>query len=527
MSLKVENRNEMKGLWGIGDRLRGMSYAVLTLGLVLATTILSWGQERTLIHIEHADQLNKLAGSDAVRLIGHVHIRHDSTHFYCDSAYYYEEINSFDAFQNVHIKVNDSIDMYSRTMNYDGDLRFAEFFDEVRMMDDSTLLETEYMTYDRDQHLASYPHHGITTRGDKQLISEIGFYRDDMKEFRFFKKVEVLSPKYQMYTDTLYYNTRIEKMWFQGPTTIINEENRMEGTHGYYLTERDLAYLDENPVMYNKTQTMVADSLLYDRHRGFAKAMNHIQMTDTAYKVILRGQYAEVWEKIGFSFATDSAYVVYYDNADSLFITSDTMFYHFKTELNEEEKIIGRRNVRFFKSDMQGQCDTMTYNMADSTVRMRVDPVLWTNDSQMTGDRIDIRISNHSIDTLFQWGQAFIISKDSIEGYNQINGVDMVSKFLDGGIDHVKVTSEAKVITWLREDDSSLIGINKSSAKRMRILMKDKGISLIKYYEGIDETLYPEKDLKESDRYLEGFIWREEERPKSKEEIFVKLKIEN
>ncbi len=472
-----------------------MMKRILLFVCCLITTV-GWAQEpqreRTLIHIEHANQLHKTAGSEAVHLIGNVHIRHDSTHFYCDSAYYYEAMNSFDAFQNVHIKINDSIDMYSRTMKYDGNLRFAEFFDNVRMKDDSTLLRTEYMTYDRNLHLASYPHHGITTRGDKQLVSEIGFYRDDIKEFRFFKTVEVTSPKYQMFTDTLYYNTRIDKMWLQGGGLMKNENN----------------------------QEIEADSMLYDCQKHFTKAVNNIQITDTAYNVIMYGQYAELWEKTGFSFATDSAYVVYYDGGDSLFIASDTMFYHFKAELNEEEKIIGRRHVRFYKSDMQGQCDTMTFFMADSIIRMRVDPVLWTDNSQITGDHIDIKTAHHAIDSLFQKGNAFIISKDSIEGYNQINGNEMVSKFKDSSIDHVNVTESSKVISWLREDDGSLIGINKSSSKNMKILMNDQSISLIKYYQNIDETLYPEKDLKEKDRYLDGFIWREEERPKDKEGIF-------
>ena len=153
---------------------------------------------------------------------------------------------------------------------------------------------------------------------------------------------------------------------------------------------------------------------------------------------------------------------------------------------------------------------------------MRVDPVLWTEDTQMTGDRIDIRIAHHAIDSLFQRGDAFIISKDTIEGFNQINGADMISKFIEGGIDHVNVKGDAKVISWLREDDASLIGINKSSAKRMRILMKDKSISLIKFFESINETLYPEEEIKESDRYLNGFIWREEERPKEWKDIFIR-----
>jgi lipopolysaccharide export system protein LptA len=479
-----------------------------------------WSQERTLVHIEHANQFHKTSGSDAVRLIGNVHIRHDSTHFYCDSAYYYEKRNSFDAYQNVHINVNDSIDMYCTTMNYDGDLRFAEFFNEVKMKDDSTLLETDYMTYDRDQHLACYPHHGVTTRGDKMLVSELGYYRDDLKEFRFFQKVEVTSPKYQMFTDTLIYNTRIEKMWFEGPTTIINEENTMEGEHGYYLTELDLAYLDKNPVIYNETQRMWADSMLYDRLHGFAKAMNTVQMIDTAYKVIMQGEYVEVWEKIGYSFATDSAHVTYYDGGDSLYIASDTMFYHFKTELNDEEKIIGRRNVRFYKSDMQGQCDTMTYLTADSTIRMRNHPVLWADDAQMTGDSIDIKVVHRNIDHVVQHGNAFIIAADSVEGYNQFKGALMVSHFDDGALQRVEVTGDAKTISWLREDDQSLIGINVASAQNMEMLMKDNNIDLVKYFKSIDETLYPEKDLKENDRYLEGFNWREEEKPKDKNDIF-------
>lgn len=423
-------------------------------------TCLAWAQEKTLIHIEHANQLSKKPGSEAVLLIGDVHIRHDSTQFYCDSAYYYEG-------------------------------KFAEFFGNVRMLDDSTLLVTDYLTYDRNRHEAVYPHHGVTTRGDKRLVSDKGYYRDDLKVFRFLRNVEATSPEYRMVTDTLYYETQTEKMWFQGGGTMTNENN----------------------------QEIIADSLIYDSRRKFAKGVNNIQITDTTHKVIMRGQYGELWEDTGLAFATDRAYVMYYDDPDTLFITSDTLFYHFQSELTNVKKILGRRHVRFFKSDMQGLCDTMTYNMTDSTIRMLVDPVLWTDNSQMTGDRIDIRISHHSIDSLFQQGNAFTISKDSVEGYNQINGASMISKLFDGRVDHMKVTGDAKVISWLRDDDGSLIGINKSNAKRMRILMKDSGISLIKLYEEISETLFPEKDLKEEDRYLNGFLWREDERPQSKEEI--------
>ena len=483
-------------------------------------------KKKTQVHIEHYDRIsyNRNIG-DFQRLIGNVKIRHDSAYFFCDSAYFYEKTNSFDAYQNVHIIVNDSVEIFSDLLNYDGNTRFAEFFDNVRLKDDSTLLRTEYMTYDRDLHLASYPDSACTVRGDKTLISCLGYYRDDLKELSFFENVEVTSPKYQMYTDTLYYNTAIEKMWFWGPTTIINKENVLEGEHGYYLVNEDIAYFDKKPVMHNETQRLKSDSIFYNRAIGLAKAFDHVDMIDTSYKVVMRGDYIEMWEKKGFSFATDSAYAVYYDDGtDSLFIHADTMFFHFKTELNDEEKMIGRRNVRFFKSDMQGKCDTMTYFVADSTIRMRVNPILWAEDSQMTGDFIDIKIADHKIDSVIQRSNAFIINQDSVEGYNQIKGTDIISRFRNGNIHNVNVTGgNAETIYWLREDDAALIGIDVSKADNMVIEMKDNNISLIKSYKGIEETMFPEKDLPENQRLLQGFKWNDEVRPKDKADIFRKV----
>lgn len=485
-------------------------------------------RKKTRIHVEHYDvaTFSKSMG-DMQRLIGNVRMRHDSAYFFCDSAYFYEKSNSFKAFQNVHIIVNDSVEVFSDLLDYDGNTRFAEFFDHVKLMDDSTTLLTEYLTYDRNLHLACYPDSATTYRGDKTLISCIGYYRDDIKEFSFFENVEVTSPKYQMYTDTLYYNTNIEKMWFEGPTTIINKENILDGEHGYYLVDEDIAFLDKRPVMHNETQRMKSDSMYYNRNIGLAKAFDHVDMIDTSYKVIMRGDYMEMWENRGFSFATDSAYAISYDGGDSLYIHGDTLFMHFDKQKEEVEKLIARRNVRFFKSDMQGKCDTLTYLMADSTIRMRVSPILWAEDSQMTGTDIDIKLKDQSIDWVLQKGNAFIISEDTIEGYNQIKGTDITSRFKDGNIHRVNVDgTKAETIYWIRDDDGSLIGIDVSNSETMVIEMENQGISVIKSFKTINETMYPEEDLKESSRYLPGFKWHKEARPVDKDDIFRRVEAE-
>ena len=485
-------------------------------------------RKKTRIHIEHYDvaTYSKSMG-DMQRLIGHVKMRHDSAYFFCDSAYFFQKTNSFKAFQNVHIIVNDSVEVFSDLLDYDGNTRFAEFFDNVKLMDDSTTLLTEYLTYDRNLHLACYPDSATTYRGDKTLISCIGYYRDNIKEFSFFENVEVLSPKYQMYTDTLYYNTDIEKMWFEGPTTILDKENTLEGRHGYYLVDEDVAFLDKRPLMYNETQRMQSDSIYYNRDVGLAKAFDHVDMIDTSYKIVMRGNYFEMWEDSGFSFATDSAYAISYEGGDSLYIHGDTLFVHIDKEKEEVEKLIARRNVRFFKSDMQGKCDTLTYLMADSTIRMRVAPILWAEDSQLSGIDIDIKLKDQKVEWVLQKGNAFIISQDTIEGFNQIKGADITSRFRDGNIHRVNVDgTKAETIYWIRDNDGSLIGIDVSDSETMAIEIENQSVSIIKSFKDIHETMYPEEALKESDRYLSGFKWHDEARPTDKDDIFRRIEAE-
>ena len=506
------------------------SFFLLLSQIVVAQEQDTVQRKKTRIHIEHYDvaTFSKSKG-DMQRLIGNVKMRHDSAYFFCDSAYFFEKTNSFNAFQNVHIIVNDSVEIFSDLLDYDGNTRFAEFFDNVKLMDDSTTLFTEYLTYDRNLHLACYPDSATTYRGDKTLISCIGYYRDDLKEFSFFENVEVTSPKYQMYTDTLYYNTNIEKMWFEGPTTIINEENTLDGERGYYLVDEDIAFLDKRPVMHNETQRMKSDSMYYNRNIGLAKAYDHVDMIDTSYKVVMRGDYMEMWENRGFSFATDSAYAISYDNdnSDSLYIHGDTLFMYFDKKKEEAKKLIARRNVRFFKSDMQGKCDTLTYLVADSTIRMRVNPILWAEDSQMTGIDIDIRLRDQTIDWVLQKGNAFIISQDTIEGYNQIKGTDITSRFRNGNIHRVNVDGDkAETIYWIRDDDGGLIGIDVSNSETMVIEMENQNISIIKSFKDISETMYPESDLGESSRYLQGFKWHDEARPRDKDDIFRRIEAE-
>ncbi|MDR0970661.1 MAG: hypothetical protein LBM67_09020 [Lentimicrobiaceae bacterium] len=477
--------------------------------------------QKTIIYVEkaHKADYNTTLGKDIQRLIGDVVIRHDSTLFYCDSAYLNEVTKNFDAFSNVHINVNDSVDIYSDKLRYTGKTRVAELFDNVRLVDDSTTLYTEYLIYYRNLNLANYPNEGLIISGDKHLKSKKGYYRADLKEFYFRQDVVMSSPKDTLYTDTLVYNNRTEIATIVGPSIIRADNNTIYGNYGWYNTVSDRFFLNKRATIVGLEQSMSSDSVYYDRMIGFGESMGNVEIKDTVNQIILTGHYAQMWEEIGKSFVTDSAIATTYDNVDTLFLHADTLFMYFDKDHNAKE-MFAYQSVRFFRTDLQGVCDSLIYTMIDTTIRMRKDPVLWSNGNQLSADSIDIAIRNQQVDSMTMYNAAFIIVRDTIEGFNQVKGKNMVAFFHDNDLYLVNADGNSQTVYWMREDDGNLIGVNFAESSTMSINVDKNQIAGIRYFSAPKEVTIPEKDLGTVEKELKGFIWRDAIRPTDKHDIF-------
>ena len=458
------------------------------------------------------------------RLIGNVALRQDSAYFYSDSAHFNEKTRYFDGYDNVHIIVNDSTDIFSDKCKYSGDIKFAELFDNVILKDDSTVLKTNYMTYDRNKHLATYPRHGSITRNDKNLVSRKGYYRDDIQVAYFRTDVVVTTPKSRMFTDTLEYRIQEEKMYFFGPTTIFYEDNVLHGNYGWYDAKNDIAYVDRGATLSNKGYSITSDTMFYDKKVEFAKAMSNVFIEDTVNKAIVEGNYAEMWKKLGKSYVTDSVRALYFADKDTLYLHSDTLFFFMDTLTQKAERMLAYYNVRFYRRDIQGKCDSLNYYIADSCAKMRREPIVWAENSQLRGDSINIVIARKAIDSVLLYPNGFIIQKDTIEGFNQIKGKTMIAYFKDNELDHVYDDGNAETVYWLREEDGSMIGVNVSQSVAMDITIEKNQIVRIKYFKKTSETLYPKEKMKPGIETLKGFEWLDELRPTDPNDIFRKAK---
>lgn len=482
-----------------------------------------FSQNKTVVHIEHADFLNynEKKNPDIQQLIGHVKLRQDSVLFFCDSAYLNDKKRNFDAFSSVHIVVNDSVDVYGDKMHYEGNSRIAELFGNVKLVDNQTVLSTNHLIYNRNTQVASYNNGGVIVSDSNHLTSKRGYYNTATKIFYFKIDVVLTNPNQETYSDTLVYNSNNKTAYFKGPTVIRGKESTIYCEDGWYDTEKDFSKMTKRPSIWSSEQSITADSLKYNNRIYYGEAFGNVKIHDTVRHVIVKGNSGEMWDDKGVSYVTDSALAITYEKneKDSMFMHGDSLYMYFDKE-RKAKKMLAFNHVKFYRSDMQGLCDSLVYKMADSTISLYKNPILWTGKNQLSADTIVIYVSKNHVDSLELLNKAFIVSQDSSGTFNQIKGKTMVGHFVNNEMKTIDVDGNAESVYYVREDDGYLIGVNKEEASFMEIRLDKNQISSIKYMEQISETMYPKKEIPADVKQMKGFSWKEKSRPKNKKDIF-------
>ncbi len=483
----------------------------------------AFAQRKTRIQILHADHYhyNARFNKDIQQLIGHVRLKQDSTLFLCDSAYLNDKLRNLDAYGNVHINVNDTLNIYGDRLHYNGKTRIGELFGNVKLQDPKATLNTEHLVYNRITGIAFYDVGGTIVSDSNILTSKRGDYDTRAKIFYFKKDVVLKNPDQVTKADTLIYNTINKTAYFKGPTLIKGNNSVVKSVDGWYNTATHMVQMRKRPEIISGEQQLTADSIRYNNHTGFGRAFGNIRVLDTLHSLLVEGRKAEIWNNKGITYVTDSAVGITYDRQDSMFLHADTLWVYFDRK-HKAKKMLAYHAVRFYRTDLQGMCDSLAYAVSDSVIRLYHKPVLWTGKNQLTADSIFITVHNNQLDSLVMFNTSFIISSDTLDNYNQIKGRDMVGYFHHNEIYKVKVDGNAQSVYWVRDEKKHLIGINKAESSYMVIRVKNNEIKVINYVEQASEKMYPEKDLPPDGRILKGFSWRETWRPRSKYDIFRK-----
>lgn len=481
---------------------------------------LSFSQESKKILLKMADVLayNKPENPDVQYLKGNVVFQHENSFMYCDSALLYINQNKMEAFGHVHVRVSDTTQIYGNKLLFDANSKIAIMEEKVELIDNNIVLHTEKLYYDIGNAMGYYLDSAEIQDPNNKLTSRHGYYFSGKKEFFFRHNVVVTGNNFKLTSDSLMYNTNTELIRFYGNTHIINDKTDIYCNQGWYNTKTDKSELIGRAKMINGSSVLIGDTLRYDRALGIGNARRNAVFKDTTENVILYSHYADLKMSDSSVMATDSAVFVKWEQSDSLFLHGDTLYTKKDSASSREVKVYN--HVRFFRPDMQGVCDSLYYSESDSLMRFYVDPCLWSDSSQITADYITLKVDNNKPEKLFLKDKAFIISLYEDFEYQQIKGDSIHGYFVDNVLDNLLVENNAEVIYFIEDENGAKTGIDKTKSTRMRIFLKDGEVSSIDMLDKPKGTIFPNKDLPQSERKLEGFEWRGSERPINKNDIF-------
>lgn len=477
--------------------------------------------KQTLIYLERSNlvSFDNENLPDIQVLTGNVVLRHDDVYLYCDSAHLNQQTNSFKAFGNVKIEQGDSLEIYSKRLNYNGNTRIGHLYQNVKMINGEVTLYTDTLIYERDKNLGYYKCGGKLVDSLNTLVSKHGYYYSDTKLAEFKYNVVGKNSNSTITSDTLTYNTETKVATILGPTNIHHADSTtIYSELGWYNSETDQSkLLKKSFINHGNGKTLEGDTIFYDKAIGVGKAFQNVILKDSLNKINLHGHYGYYKEEGEIGIITDSAMMVEYSQKDTTYIHGDTL-YSFAYK-KDDKMALAYHNVRLYNNEFQGVCDSLTFCSADSILHLMQMPIIWNENQQITGDTIHIYPKNGTIDKMHVVNNAMMIQEEDTIHYNQISGKEIIAHIQNEELHHVDISGNVESI-FFPNDQDELIGLNTIKSSYMTVYMKDGKLERFVVFPSPTAVMYPMSQITENMLHLANYTWQIEVRPTSKEDIF-------
>lgn len=478
------------------------------------------------IYLVHADRLHydQFRNAEAQILNGSVAFSHQGAKLFCDSAYFYEGSNSFEAFGHVKMLQGDTLTLTSEYAFYDGNEQMAEARHNVVLKHRRhTTLYTDSLNYDRLYNIGYFFEGGKMVDRGTVLTSDWGEYNTETRKAVFNYDVHLKSKKYYLTTDTLYYDTGNSWAHAVGPSNITSGSSHIFTEDGFYNSRTEQSKLFGRSILKDKGRTMIGDSVYHNSKNGTSEAFNNVVYVDSINKNMFKGDYCWYDDVKGYAMATKRALAIDYSQKDSLYMHADTFkIYTFNIKTDSVyRKIHAYHKVRAYRTDVQAVCDSLVYNTKDSCMTMYRDPIVWNNNQQLLGEKIEVFMKDSTIHRAHVIGQALSIEQmpDSVH-FNQVTSKEMFAYFNHGEIYETDANDNVQIVYYPIDDsDSTLIGLNYTETSQLKMFLEKRKMKKI-WMPKAEGTLYPMTQIPPEKKFLPNYAWFDYVRPVNKDDIF-------
>ncbi|MDH3252150.1 MAG: hypothetical protein OEM41_05115, partial [Ignavibacteria bacterium] len=196
--------------------------------------------------------------------------------------------------------------------------------------------------------------------------------------------------------------------------------------YGEYHLDARRAFFRRRVVVRDTSSTLTADSLLYYRDERRSVAMGNVFMHLLEDNVSITGKRMLNYADSQFTVVTGDPRLVQVDTSaqgrsDTLVVRSRSM----ESYRDPIRHLVAIDDVRIVRAELAARAGRASFFTEADSILLRTSPVIWYEQTQVTGDSIDVYLQDRALRQVDVLGSAFALSRsDSLhpERYDQLSG---------------------------------------------------------------------------------------------------------
>ena len=340
---------------------------------------------------------------------------------------------------------------------------------------------------------------------------------------------------------------------FPNGLRLVDSSAVITGDAGAYWTKEKRAEISGDVRLEAELTVLEADSLTYYRSSEVSVARGDVFMErlggeddlpgDSALRTIVFGSWARSDEPNGYSQIRGRPLLIQLrqdsTEVDTLAIRAERLDI---LEQGAQRQMTAAGTVRYWQTNLAAIADSMVYarrgerqvDEAESLpdwseqvgfsppvdsasgpsedIMLFGSPMLWVEDTQVSGDTIRLVAHRGEIETLNVWGNAFLAQRDTLlDRINQVRGHTLTASFADDSLRIFVVRPNAEVIYYQRDEEDQADGALRVSGDEA--ILRLRGNDPEKLTFGEHQGMYYPESVLPTPFELDGFRWAPERRP--------------
>jgi hypothetical protein len=286
----------------------------------------------------------------------------------------------------------------------------------------------------------------------------------------------------------------------------------LRAEYGEYLIESRTAFFRSRVKIRDSASVVTADSLVFYRDTRRSVATGSVRVESPADRITIVGGRLEHDPDRSVNRMTVDPVLLQTDTtggvSDTLIVRSLTM----ESVQDTLPRLVAIDSVQILRGELSALSGRAVFFTQGDSILLRGTPVVWYQDSQTTGDSIDVALESRSLREVFVAGSALTLSRaDSLRPsrYNQLTGEMLRMEFAEKRLQTVRAEVRAMSIYYAYEDTAAN-GVTTSTGDRITLLFDEGRVRSISIVGGVEGEYHPEPLVvgRETEFRVPGFLLR-------------------